>query len=103
MARSKITVKRLTFAHSSASTCWRPATERKRWGRTRQSTRRSGRWRWSPPTAPRAGSTWKSTCICQTPPPLADDRLTGYTGGLARKRFLLDLERPGGPGSRLFW
>ncbi|HKQ01929.1 MAG TPA: methylated-DNA--[protein]-cysteine S-methyltransferase [Actinomycetes bacterium] len=32
----------------------------------------------------------------------SDGRLTGSTGGLARKRFLLDLERPGGPGSRLF-
>jgi len=32
----------------------------------------------------------------------SDGRLTGYTGGLARKRFLLDLERSGGPGSRLF-
>ena len=30
----------------------------------------------------------------------SDGRLTGYTGGLARKRFLLDLERPGGPRSR---
>jgi methylated-DNA-[protein]-cysteine S-methyltransferase len=29
----------------------------------------------------------------------ADGGLTGYGGGLARKRFLLDLERPGGPGA----
>lgn len=32
-----------------------------------------------------------------------DGRLTGYAGGLARKRFLLDLEeRAAGPGGRLF-
>jgi methylated-DNA-[protein]-cysteine S-methyltransferase len=32
-----------------------------------------------------------------------DGRLTGYAGGLARKRFLLDLEeRATGPGARLF-
>jgi methylated-DNA-[protein]-cysteine S-methyltransferase len=32
-----------------------------------------------------------------------DGGLTGYAGGLTRKRFLLDLERPGGPGAgRLF-
>jgi methylated-DNA-[protein]-cysteine S-methyltransferase len=33
----------------------------------------------------------------------SDGSLTGYAGGLARKRFLLDLERPSGPRSgRLF-
>jgi methylated-DNA-[protein]-cysteine S-methyltransferase len=33
----------------------------------------------------------------------SDGRLTGYAGGLARKRFLLDLERPSGPRQgRLF-
>jgi methylated-DNA-[protein]-cysteine S-methyltransferase len=33
----------------------------------------------------------------------SDGRLTGYAGGLARKRFLLDLERPAGPRQgRLF-
>jgi methylated-DNA-[protein]-cysteine S-methyltransferase len=33
----------------------------------------------------------------------SDGSLTGYAGGLARKRFLLDLERPSGPGpGRLF-
>jgi methylated-DNA-[protein]-cysteine S-methyltransferase len=32
-----------------------------------------------------------------------DGRLTGYAGGLARKRFLLDLEeRAAGPGAKLF-
>jgi methylated-DNA-[protein]-cysteine S-methyltransferase len=32
-----------------------------------------------------------------------DSRLTGYAGGLARKRFLLDLEeRTAGPGARFF-
>jgi methylated-DNA-[protein]-cysteine S-methyltransferase len=32
-----------------------------------------------------------------------DGRLTGYAGGLTRKRFLLDLEeRTAGPGARLF-
>jgi methylated-DNA-[protein]-cysteine S-methyltransferase len=29
----------------------------------------------------------------------SDGNLTGYAGGLARKRFLLDLERSGGPGT----
>jgi methylated-DNA-[protein]-cysteine S-methyltransferase len=33
----------------------------------------------------------------------SDGSLTGYAGGLARKRFLLDLERPSGPlAGRLF-
>jgi methylated-DNA-[protein]-cysteine S-methyltransferase len=33
----------------------------------------------------------------------SDGSLTGYGGGLARKRFLLDLERPSGPAAgRLF-
>jgi methylated-DNA-[protein]-cysteine S-methyltransferase len=33
----------------------------------------------------------------------SDGSLTGYSGGLARKRFLLDLERPSGPRpGRLF-
>jgi methylated-DNA-[protein]-cysteine S-methyltransferase len=32
-----------------------------------------------------------------------DGKLTGYAGGLARKRFLLELEEPAGPGAaRLF-
>ena len=32
----------------------------------------------------------------------SDGSLTGYAGGLARKRFLLDLERPGPRPGRLF-
>lgn len=32
----------------------------------------------------------------------ADGTLTGYAGGLDRKRFLLDLERPPAAGDRLF-